>query len=185
MEDTEIIELFWLRNEQAIRETDEKYGGRCRSVSCGIVSDPETAEECVNDSYLALWNAVPPERPRFFPAFLFRIVRNISFDRLRARLAAKRGGGEGERILGELDACLASDFSVERELETKELAAEISRFLHTLPREDRLIFSYRYWLMLPVAEVAARLDRKENTVKSSLHRSRKKLHAHLMKEGLL
>ena len=74
---------------------------------------------------------------------------------------------------------------MERELETKELAAEISRFLHTLPREDRLIFSYRYWLMLPVAEVAARLDRKENTVKSSLHRSRKKLHAHLMKEGLL
>lgn len=185
MDDKSIIDLFWQRDETAIEETDRKYGQRCGAIARGILSDTMAAEECVNDSYLALWQAIPPQRPRLFPAFLFRIVRNISFDRVKERLARKRGGGETALIYEELSECLASDFSVEHELEAAELKEQINRFLFTLSKKDRLIFSSRYWLLLPIAEISKRLGCREGRVKTSLYRSRKKLHTALEKEGLL
>jgi len=185
MDDESIIELFWQRDQRAIAETECRYGQRCRAISRGILSDAMAAEECVNDSYLALWQAIPPQRPRLFPAFLYRIVRNISFDRVKERFARKRGGGEEALIYEELSECLASDFSVEHELEAAELKAQIDRFLLTLSKDDRIIFSSRYWLLLPIAEIARRLGCKESRVKTSLYRSRKRLHDTLWKEGLL
>lgn len=185
MEDRKIVDLFWQRDQQAIAETDRKYGRRCFGVSYSVLSDAQTAEEVVNDSYLALWNSVPPQRPLHFSAYLLRIVRSISFNRVKERYARKRGAGESALLYDELDECLASDFSVEREYEAKELKEHINRFLFTLSRDDRIIFAYRYWLLLPVAEIAGRLGFSEAKVKTSLHRSRKRLHDYLSKEGLI
>lgn len=182
MEDKSILDLFWRRDPMAIEQTDKKYGARCFGISLGIVSNSETAEECVNDTYFSTWNAIPPQRPDSFPAFLYRIVRNISFDRVKERLAQKRGGGELALVYEELDECLASDISVEQGVEARELVRHIHLFLFSLSKEDRIIFSCRYWLMLPVAEIAQRLGCKESKVKASLHRSRKKLHDNLVKE---
>lgn len=185
MDDRKIVDLFWQRDQTAITETDRKYGRRCFGVSYGVLSDAQTAEECVNDSYLALWNSIPPQRPLHFSAFLYRIVRSVSFNRVKARYARKRGGGESELVYDELDECLASDFSVESELEAKELKEHINRFLFTLSKDDRIIFACRYWLLLPIAEIAKRLGFSEARIKTSLYRSRKRLRDYLSKEGLI
>lgn len=185
MEDRKIIDLFWQRKQTAIEETDRKYGNICRAIANGILSNREDAEECVDDTYMAAWDSIPPQRPVHLSAFLYRIVRNLSFNRLKERYAQKRGGGELDAVFDELEDCVASDFSVERAFETKELVKEINDFLLSLSKDDRIIFSYRYWLMLPTAEIAERLGFKESKVRTSLSRSRKKLRNHLIKEGLI
>ena len=185
MEDIKIIDLFWRRDTAAIEETDIKYGSNCRRISRDILKNREDAEECVDDGYLSLWNSIPPNRPSSFPAYLYRIVRNHSFNKLKERLAQKRGGGEAELILDELEGCLASDFSVEKAFKAKELSEQINCFLYSLSRDDRLIFTCRYWLMLQTAEIAVRLNFSESKVRTSLHRSRKKLHEYLLKEELI
>ena len=185
MEDTKIVELYWQRDQAAIGETEKKYGGSCRGIAYGILENSEDCEECVDDSYMAVWNSVPPQRPLRFPAYLFRIVRNLSFDRIRECLAQKRGGGEKLILLDEVDELLASEQSVERECELKELTEAINSFLRTLSRDDRIIFTYRYWLALPTAEIAKRFCFKESKAHMSLHRSRKKLREYLLKEGLV
>ncbi len=185
MEDIRILDLFRQRDTAAIEETDIKYGTVCRRISLDIVKSWEDAEECVDDSYMSLWNSIPPQRPDSLAAYLFRIVRNHSFNRIKEKLAQKRGGGETELILDELEGCLASDFSVEKAYEAKELAEQINRFLYSLSRDDRVIFTGRYWLMLQTAEIAKRYGFSESKVRTSLHRSRKKLHKHLLKEELI
>lgn len=185
MEDIKIIDLFWQRNTSAIEETDKKYGSSCRRISRDILKNHEDAEECVDDSYMSLWNSIPPAKPVSFPAYLFRIVRNHSFNRIKEALAQKRGGGEAALILDELEGCIASDFSVERAYEVKETAEQINVFLFSLSRDDRIIFTCRYWLMLQTSEIANRLGFSESKVRTSLHRSRKKLHEHLLKEELI
>ncbi len=185
MEDRIIINLFWQRDQNAIEETDNKYGETCRYIARSILTSREDAEECVDDTYMAVWDSIPPQRPVHLSAFLYRIVRNLSFNRLKERYTQKRGGGELDLALDELEDCVASDYSVEREFETKELVKEINDFLFSLSKDDRIIFSYRYWLMLPTAEIAERLGFKESKVRTSLSRSRKKLRNHLIKEGLI
>ncbi len=184
MEDEAIVDLYWQRSERAIQETDEKYGPYCRSISFRILSDKEDAEECVSDTFLTLWNRLPPERPRSLRAFAAAVTRNLSLKRMRGRTAQKRGG-ELQTALEELDEVLSSPISVEREVENRELIGEIERFLHTLSRDDRIIFMGRYWLFAPVAEIAQRLGCTQGRVKTSLYRSRQKLQEHLKKEGLL
>lgn len=185
MEDREIIELFFRREQQAVRETDKKYGVRCRGIADGILQNREDAEECVSDTYMAAWNSIPPTRPASFKAYIFRIVRNISVNRAKERLAAKRGGGNLEAALDELEGCLASNYSLEGEYEAKELAREINKFLRTLSKDDRLIFMHRYWLVLTTREIADRLEMTESKVRTSLSRTRDKLRRHLKKEGLI
>ena len=185
MEDSTIIDLFWQRDQAAIEETDRKYGNTCRAIANGILSSREDAEECVDDTYMAVWDSIPPQRPEHLSAFLYRIVRNLSFNRLKERYTQKRGGRELDAVLDELEDCVASDYSVERAFETKELVREINGFLFSLSKDDRLIFSYRYWLMLPTAEIAQRLGFRESKVRTSLSRSRKRLRNHLIKEGLI
>lgn len=185
MDDAGIIELYWQRDELAIAETDSKYGKYCRYVSDNILRNPSDSEECVNDCYLKVWNAIPSQRPNNLTAFLGKIVRNLSLSRLRARSAAKRGGGQYELCLEEL-SCLESEAgNAERELELRELSAGISRFLSALPPLERDIFLSRYWYMAPVDEIAKRAGFSYSKTASILYRSRNKLKNYLDREGLL
>lgn len=185
MEDIMIIDLYFRRDERAVTETDLKYGPNCRRMAYDILSDRQDSEECVSDTYLALWNAIPPQCPRSFPAFVYRIVRNLSLNRLRRMQTQKRGGGELTLALDELGDFIPASQSPERELEAKELASGIDRFLKSLSRDERAIFLCRYWLILPTADIARRLGFSESKVRTTLHRSREKLRRHLEKEGFI
>lgn len=184
MEDAAIIDLYWARQERALSETELKYGGYCRSIAQNILHSHEDTEECVSDTWLRAWNAMPPQRPSVLSAFLGRITRNLSFDRCRKQSAEKRGGGSLPLALDELSECVPSRASVEGELEQKELAAVIDRFLRTLPARECDIFMRRYWYVDSVQAIAARYDMKENTAKSVLFRTREKLRRYLAAEGI-
>lgn len=184
MEDAAIIDLYWAREERALSETETKYGSYCRSIAHNILHSREDTEECVSDTWLRAWNAMPPQRPSVLSAFLGRITRNLSFDRCRKQTAEKRGGGSVMLALDELSECVPSRASVEGELEQKELAAVIDRFLRTLPARECDIFMRRYWYVDSVQTIAARYDMKENTAKSVLFRTREKLRRYLAAEGI-
>ncbi len=185
MEDERIIDLYWERSQDAIAQTDKKYGGLCKKISFNILSSREDSEECVSDTYLAVWNRLPPQRPTRFQTFIAAIVRNISITRVRERYAKKNGGGEYAVALDELSDCLSSDYSIEQEYELKEIARSIDQFLYTLSADDRIIFICRYWLFTPVAEIAARKSYSQSKVLTSLFRTRQKLQLYLIKEGLV
>lgn len=184
MDDLAIVELYHRREERAIAETDKKYGGLCRSIALRLLGVREDAEECVNDTYLRAWEAIPPARPGAFRIWLGQITRNLSLDRWKSLRAEKRGGG-AELLLGELEDCLpASGGGPERELEDQELAELLNVFLRGLSREGRAMFLRRYWYGESVAEVALALGCGEGKVKSFLFRSRKALREYLEKEGI-
>jgi len=183
VEDSLIIELYWQRSADAIRETDSKYGAYCFAISDNILHSKEDSEECVNDTYLAAWNAIPPHKPAKLRMFLAKITRNLSFNRFNARSAQKRGGVETVLVLDELAECLAAETVVESEYETKELGQCIRMFVRTLPERDGNVFVRRYFFTESVAEIAARYGLTENNVMVILSRTRKKLKAHLIKEG--
>lgn len=182
MEDTEIVELFWHRKPEALEAAGRKYGKLCCRVAKNIVGSREDAEECVNDAYLALWNSIPPERPKALGAYITTLTRNVSLSRYRSLHSKKRGSGQTEAALDELSECLAGESDVAREFESKALTEEINRFLFTLSKDDRIIFLYRYWLMLSAPEIAEKFGYSQSKIGSSLHRTRKKLKAHLAKE---
>lgn len=181
MEDGQIIELYWNRDQRAIRETEGKYGKLLHGIAWNLLHSREDSEECVNDTYLRAWEAIPPARPGAFRTWLGRITRNLSLDRWKSRRAEKRGGG-AEVLLGELEDCLPAPAG--RELEDRELAELLSAFLRGLSREGRAMFLRRYWYGESVAEVAEALGCGEGKVKSSLFRSRKALREYLEKEGI-
>lgn len=145
MEDREIVNLYWERNSNAIKETASKYGGYCKAIAKNILGNNEDAEECVNDIYLNTWNSIPPNRPNVLSTYLGKITRNLSFDRFRQRHADKRGGGEIELVLDELGECVSGADSVEQKVEKKELIRAINSFLDTLSQEKCNIFLCRYW----------------------------------------
>ena len=184
MNDMEIIEMYFRRDENAIRQTEIKYGLFCRSLAYNILQIHEDAEECVNDTYLRTWNAIPPARPSAFRTWLGRIVRNLSLDRWKQGRTQKRGGGEMELLLGELDGCVPSPRRTESHLEDQEVASLISAFLRRLPREARVIFLRRYWFGDDLAAIAARLGCGQGKVKSSLFRTRNALRTYLEQEGV-
>ena len=183
-QDDKIIALYWARKEEAISETDRKYGSYCRSISFRILNDKEDSEECVNDTWLHTWNAIPPGKPEFLAGFLGKIVRNLSISKYRAGHAQKRGSGETQALLDELEECIPSGKSVEDEIEGRETAAAINRFLETLDAESRKIFVRRYFWAEPVKELAGNLNISEGKVKSQLFRMRAKLKMHLEKEEI-
>ncbi len=185
MLDGEIVELYWQRDEEAISQTDIKYGGYCRSISNNILRDAGESEECVNDTYLRAWNSMPTERPERLPAFLGKIVRNLSISRLRHRSADKRGGGEYALCLEELRDCAGKAQEPDKELELKELTEHIDAFLANLKELERDIFVSRYWYMAPVDKIAERAGFSYSKTASMLHRTRLKLGIYLRKEGLL
>ena len=184
MDDARIVELYWLRSEQAISETEAKYGNYCRTISRNILADSADAEECVNDTYLKAWNSMPSNRPARLAPYLGRLTRWLSLNRLRDQDCLKRGKGELPLVLDELAETLDSGFDTERELEIRELNREIRRLLSGLEKEERDIFLSRYWYVASIAEIAERSGFTESKVKSMLHRTRKKLLKQLKEEGL-
>ena len=184
MEDSAIIELYWSRDQRAIEETAGKYGPFLHSLVWNILHSRGDAEECVNDTYLRAWNAIPPTRPAVLRAWLGRIARNLSLDRWKEGRTQKRGGGAVEVLLGELDDCVPAPHGVEKQLEDQEIAALISAFLRRLSAESRGIFLRRYWYGQDLADIAAELRCGVGKVKSSLFRTRKALRDYLEKEGI-
>ena len=182
MEDAKIIELFFQRNEQAVKETDTTYGRKLYVLSNNILNNREDAEESVSDTYMETWNSIPPKRPKYFYAFLASICRNMSFNRLDWRLAAKRNA-EVVALTQEMEMCIP-DVWQEVEMDRRELRRVLETFLDSLSKESRLIFLRRYLYVDTVAEIAARYGISESKVKTQLHRARAKLHAHLAKEGI-
>ena len=183
MEDRQIIELYWQGNPDAIKETDNKYGAYCFTIANNILHNAEDSEECVNDTWLNAWNAMPPQKPTKLQMFLAKITRNLSFNLYNARSAKKRGGGEIVLVLDELSECLASESDVESEYESKELGQCIRRFVQELPERDGNVFVRRYFFTESVAQIAKRYDLTDNNVMVILSRTRKKLKNHLIKEG--
>lgn len=182
MDDAKIIALFWERNEQAVQETDAAYGRKLYGLSHRILNNREDAQECVSDTYLETWQAIPPKRPAYFYAFLSSICRHLSFNRLDWRMAAKRHA-EVVALTQEMESCIP-DLRQEAALGRQELRRILEQFLDSLPRESRLIFLRRYLYVDSVAEIARRYDISESKVKTQLHRTRKKLRTYLEQEGI-
>lgn len=183
MEDHDIVELYWKRDPESIRKTSEKYGKYCRTIAGNLLADDRDAEECVNDTWLGAWNAMPENRPALLAPFLGKITRSLAFNRYKAGRAEKRGGGELPLVLEELSGCAGAD--VLQALEAAELEQAINRFLHSLPERACNIFLRRYWFADPLREIAKRYGMRENSVKTSLFRSRQKLKHYLETENLL
>ena len=184
MEDNQIIDLYWARNEQALSETDRKYGQYCRTIALNILKDRRDSDECVSDTWFHAWNAMPPQRPNILSAFLGRITRNLSLDRYKAAHTEKRGGGSLSAALDELHECVPSKSSVDDALGEQELVRIIDAFLRTLPERECNIFLRRYWYADSIRTIAERMKLPENSVKSMLFRTREKLRAVLEKEGI-
>ena len=182
MEDAKIIELFFQRNEQAVKETDTAYGRKLYVLSNSILNNREDAEESVSDTYMETWKSIPPKCPKYFYAFLASICRNISFNRLDWRLAAKRNA-EVVSLTQEMELCIP-DRLQDTQIERRELRRLLETFLESISKESRLIFLRRYLYVDTVAEIAARYGLSESKVKTQLHRTRSKLYNYLAKEGI-
>ena len=185
MDDLKIVDLYWQRDPDAISQSIRKYGAYCHSVARNILSSREDTEECVNDTWIRAWNAMPENRPTYLGSFLGTITRRLACSRLRKDRTQKRGGGQVPLVLEELEECLPAGPGVEQMVEAKELECAINTFLHMLPARECSIFLRRYWYADSIEGIARRYDIRQNTVKSSLHRSRRKLKDYLEKEGLV
>lgn len=184
MEDSEIIGLYWQRSEEAVSATAEKYGSYCAAIAGHILNDPEDAKECVNDTWLAAWSSIPPQRPGKLSVYLGRLTRNLSLNRAKARAAEKRGGGQRELALAELEECVPDPRGVEEAVEERELTAVLNRFLRAQSLPRRNIFIRRYWHLVPIRELAGEYGMSENAMASLLFRMRGKLRRFLEQEGI-
>lgn len=179
MKDNDIIDLYRQRDEAAIEATKEKYGGLCFSVAYNILGDRGEAEEVVNDTYLGVWNSIPPHLPQILSAFVVKIARNLSLKRLRHNTADKRNG-----VVGELFESICDSNTVDSVIEEKELASAIDRFLRELKPEERIVFLRRYFFFDSVFEIADRMGATESKIKMQLLRTRQKLAQYLEQEGI-
>lgn len=185
MEDKGIIDLYWSRSETAIAETDKKYGSYCYCIAYNVLGSREDSQECVNDTYLAAWDQMPPQRPASLPAFLGKITRNLSISRWRKESAAKRGGGEVVLALEELRDCVAEGQNVESIYLYQETIRVFREFLKMLSKTERSIFLRRYFFLDPVSQIARDFGYSQSKVKSMLMRTRNKLRMRLEKEGCM
>lgn len=183
MDDCQIIELYWARDERAIVETANQYGGYCFGIANQILQDEADAEECVNDTWLNTWDSIPPNRPTRFRLFLGKITRNLSINRYKEKHREKRGGGEISLILEEIEGVLADTRDVESEIERGEFVGLLNRFLKSLPVREREIFVRRYFWAESTKEIARRYGIKESHLLVILSRTRSKLRKVLEKEG--
>ena len=185
MDDKAILDLYWARSEQAISETDAKYGVYCFCIAYNILNSREDSEESVSDNYMAAWNSIPPKRPAILSAFLGKITRYISLDHWKKRSRLKRGGGEMELCLEELQDCVSGRESTEDAVIRKETIAAVNHFLSTLSETERKVFLCRYWYLESVKDIAERFGFSPNRTSILLRRVRQKLNTYLATEGLL
>ena len=183
MEDFEIVEMYWDRDENAITETDRKYGKYCRKIAFSIVTNKEDMEECVNDTYLQTWNSLPPQRPERLSTYLGKICRNISINLYEKLTAEKRGGNETDACLDELSELIGGSSEVEEQLDLTVLTDLINKFLKRCEKQARTVFVQRYWYMMSVKEIAKENRMSDSNVKMTLSRTRDKLKVYLEEEG--
>lgn len=181
IEDEKIIEMFFERSEQGIRELDIKYGTVCHNLSYHIVGSRQNAEECVNDAYLGVWNTIPPARPNPLLSYVLKIVRNISIKIYWRKEAAKRSG-HYTIALAEIEGCIADQKTVEDEIEARELARIIEAFLDTLTEKQRIIFMRRYAYADTYADIAKRVGISEKNVSVRLTLIRQKMKQYLIEQ---
>ncbi len=184
MDDKDIVDLYWQRNQTAVDETAAKYGKLCHSIAYNILGNHQDAEETVNDTYLSAWNSIPPNRPAVLSTFLGKLTRRICINKWREKSAEKRGGGQTALALDELEDCIPDKSSVEQETEAKLLSEAINAFVRDLPAAERDVFLCRYWYMDSIETIAKEFGFSQSKVKSMLYRTREKLRAKLIKEGL-
>ena len=184
LEDRLIIALFYERSEQAISELTVKYGAAVKKIAANILNNPLDVEECVNDTYLGVWNTIPPQNPNPLMTYVCKIARNLAINKYRANTAQKRNSSY-DTALDELEESIPALDSVESEMDARELSAAISAFLDTLLYEDRFMFVRRYWYADSVSDIAAMMQTGSHRVSVRLLRTRKKLQDYLTKEGLL
>lgn len=184
LDDSKIIDLFFERSEQAIMELSVKYGSICSKIAHNILNNYLDAEECVNDTYLAAWNTIPPQVPQTLKGYVCSIVRKLSIAKYHSNSALKRNS-HYDVALDELEACLASPVTVEDEIAVKELSRLLNKFLDTLDKESRIMFVRRYWYSDSISAVAERFNISNNNAAVRLSRIRDKLRKYLRKEGYL
>ncbi len=184
MKDNQIIELYWNRDESAIVATAESYGNYCYSIAYHILQSPEDAQECVNDTYWKAWLSIPPQRPNRLATYLGKITRNLSLDRLKRLNAQKRGNGQTELALKELEGCIPTTTDMEQIVDEIVLANAINQFLRQQPRTERNIFIGRYWHLYSITELSQAYGMRESKIASLLFRMRSKLKHYLEKEGI-
>ena len=184
MNDEKIIKLYFDRSNDAVRETDKKYGGACRSVAYNILGSHEDSEECTNDTYMEVWETIPPKHPAKFGAFVVGIARHIALDMYRAANRIKNGGGYKSVDFEEIALCLPAKESVESEVDRKAVLNAVEAFLSTQPRDKQIMFIRRYFYCSTYADIAGDLNTTEDRVRKSLMRMRNKLREHLEKEGI-
>ena len=184
MDDFTIIDMFFQREESAIAAAKDKYGNRLLKISKNILDNDEDAEENVNDTLLKAWKAIPPTRPEILIAFLIKIARNLSLNKLEAKNTAKRGGGETKLLLLELEECISGLGNPEGEYEASLVTKAINTFLDNSDKTARVVFVLRYFHGESIRNISETLKMTESKVKSILFRTRKKLADHLIKEGV-
>lgn len=186
MDDQEIVDLFFERSESAIKEVKEKYSRYCYSIALGILRNYEDAEECLNDTWVRAWNAIPPARPVVLRTFLGKITRNLSLNVLEKTKAEKRGQGQVPLILSELEDCISAlNSQPDEKFEGEEITEVINKFLSKLKPEQQKVFVRRYWYASSIKEIAEDYSISESKVKSILFRLRKKLKKELEREGVV
>ena len=184
MKDNEIVDLFWDRDEAAITATADTYGNYCYRIAYNILGSNEDAEECVNDTWLNAWNSIPPHRPNRLSTYLGKITRNLSLNRYKLLTAQKRGKGQVELALSELEDCVPAQTDMDRITDEMVLVNAIEEFLRAQPRRECNLFVGRYWYLCSIRDLAGVYGMRENKVVSLLYRMRMKLKLHLEKEGI-
>lgn len=184
MNDSQIVALFFDRDQRAIEETAARYGNYCYSIVHNILNNREDAEEAVSDTYLALWASIPPHKPTVLRTFLGKIARRTALKQWEKMRTQKRGGGEVALALEELSEYLSDGNTPESAIQAAELTQILNAFLRNLPKEERQVFVCRYWYLDSIADIAARFGFSQSKIKSMLARTRIKLRAALTKEGI-
>lgn len=182
--DDAIVELYWHRDETAIEQTHEKYGKHLYRTAYNILQDALDSEECQNDTYLAAWNAIPPQRPRVLPAFLTQIIRRIAIDRYREKQRQKRIPSELTISMEDLHESLQEDPAERSQWEAEHLGRILSDFLRKLPEREQHIFLRRYYFADPIDDIARTLGVSESTVYKQLTKLKKSLKSYLEREGV-
>lgn len=179
---TKITELYFARDEQAISQTKSEYGKLLAGIVAGILPQVQDAEECLNDTYLQLWNTIPPTKPTSLRAYACKIARNLALNKLKYISAEKRGS-QLDAVLDELSEVIPSQDDVEAEIDKRELGRLISEFLHGQTKDNRIIFIKRYWQVMPCNEIAKEMGYSRTKIGSSLHRTRAHLRRYLNERG--
>lgn len=184
MDDNDIIELFWKRNELALSETAVKYGNYCYKIAYNILANSEDADESVNDTYLGAWNSIPPYRPTVLATFIGKITRRVALKKWRDKSTQKRGNGEIPLVIDELSNLIPATSNVEDIMQAEELSKIINAFVVGLPPAERRVFVCRYWYIDTITDISKQFGFSKSKVKSMLYRTREKLLIHLRMEGV-